>query len=141
MIMPSSSFELLEKQIESNPIQQNLYRQCLIECTPNNTILSRAKIILLLATKLTESENSVLSLPDGELPESSLQTYAEIGALLLYELYPEQSSNSHDAIQQLKDKFKMIIEGTNQWYFNFIISINYEKLTILTALQFIAVRL
>ena len=141
MIMPSSSFELLEKQIESNPIQQNLYLQCLIECTPNNTILSRAKIILLLATKLTESENSVLSLPDGELPESSLQTYAEIGALLLYELYPEQSSNSHDAIQQLKDKFKMIIEGTNQWYFNFIISINYEKLTILTALQFIAVRL
>ena len=81
-----------------------------------------------------------MSLPDRELPESSLQAYAEIGALLLYELYPEQSSNSHDAIQQLKDKFKMIIEGTNQWYFNFIISINYEKLTILTALQFVAVR-
>lgn len=114
MIMPLSSFELLEKQIESNSIQHNLYQKCYNECTSNDTILPKPKIILLLATKLAESEHSVLSLPNGEIPESSLQTYAEIGALLLYELYPKQSSNSHDAIQQLKDKFKMIIKGTNK---------------------------
>lgn len=114
MIMPLSSFDLLEKQIESNSIQSNLYRQYLTECTSNNTILSRSKIVLLLATRLVESERSTLSLFGGEIPESSLQTYAEIGALLLYELYPEYVINSHDVVQQLKDKFKMIIKGTDK---------------------------
>lgn len=112
--MPSSSFDLLREKISTNSITQKLYQQLWDELTSKSSLPSKKQIALHIATKLVEFTKTAYPTigEDIQIRANDKETYAEIGALLIYELHPTESAkNSHDAIQELSHQVETIVDG------------------------------
>ncbi|MCD8032851.1 MAG: hypothetical protein LUF83_00930 [Alistipes sp.] len=114
MIMPLSSFDLLREKISTNPLTQKLYQQLWDELTSKSSLPSKRRIALHVATKLVEFTETAYPAISGniQIRANDKETYAEIGALLIYELHPTESErNSHDAIRELSRQIETIVNG------------------------------
>lgn len=112
--MPLSSFDLLREKITTNSITKELYLRLRNELTDKTSLPSKRQIALHVATKLVEFTETTYPAIGGniQIRTNDKETYAEIGALLIYELYPTESArNSHDAIQELSHQIETIVDG------------------------------